>query len=46
MINMIQLGRALTDPDLTPPVKALYVYNANPASIVPNQELVLQGPRA
>ena len=43
LINMIQLGRALTDPDLAPPVKALYVYNANPASIVPNQELVLRG---
>lgn len=43
VINMIQLGRALTDPDLAPPVKALYVYNANPASIVPNQELVLEG---
>jgi anaerobic selenocysteine-containing dehydrogenase len=43
VINMIQLGRALTDPDQSPPVKALYVYNANPASIVPNQELVLQG---
>jgi anaerobic selenocysteine-containing dehydrogenase len=44
-INMIRLGRALTDPDLRPPVKALYVYNANPATIVPNQELVLQGLR-
>jgi anaerobic selenocysteine-containing dehydrogenase len=43
VINMIQLGRALTDPDLAPPVKALYVYNANPASITPNQELVLRG---
>jgi anaerobic selenocysteine-containing dehydrogenase len=43
LINMIQLGRALTDPDLTPPVKALYVYNANPAAVVPNQELVLRG---
>ena len=43
LINMIQLGRALTDPDLAPPVKALYGYNANPASIVPNQELVLRG---
>jgi anaerobic selenocysteine-containing dehydrogenase len=43
VINMVQLGRALTDPDLAPPVKALYVYNANPASITPNQELVLQG---
>ncbi len=44
-INMIKLGRALTDPDLRPPVKALYVYNANPATVVPNQELVLQGLR-
>lgn len=44
-INMIRLGRALTDPELAPPVKALYVYNANPASVVPNQELVLQGLR-
>jgi anaerobic selenocysteine-containing dehydrogenase len=43
VVNMIQLGRALTDPDLRPPVKALYVYNANPASIAPNQELVLRG---
>jgi anaerobic selenocysteine-containing dehydrogenase len=43
IINMIQLGRALTDPDLRPPVKALYVYNANPATVVPNQELVLRG---
>jgi anaerobic selenocysteine-containing dehydrogenase len=44
-INMIRLGRALTDPDLRPPVKALYVYNANPATVVPNQELVLEGLR-
>jgi anaerobic selenocysteine-containing dehydrogenase len=43
LINMIQLGRALTDPALAPPVKALYVYNANPASVAPNQELVLRG---
>jgi anaerobic selenocysteine-containing dehydrogenase len=44
-INMIKLGRALTDPELAPPVRALYVYNANPASIAPNQELVLEGLR-
>jgi anaerobic selenocysteine-containing dehydrogenase len=43
VINMIQLGRALTEPDMRPPVKALYVYNANPAAICPNQERVLQG---
>jgi anaerobic selenocysteine-containing dehydrogenase len=42
-INMVRLGRALTDPSLSPPVQALYVYNSNPASIVPNQELVLRG---
>jgi anaerobic selenocysteine-containing dehydrogenase len=43
--NMVRLGRALTDPDLAPPVKALYVYNSNPLAICPNQELVRQGLR-
>jgi anaerobic selenocysteine-containing dehydrogenase len=43
VINMIRLGQALTDPDMAPPVKALYVYNANPAAVVPNQDLVLRG---
>ncbi|HWN55941.1 MAG TPA: molybdopterin oxidoreductase family protein [Methylomirabilota bacterium] len=42
-INMTRLGRALTDAAMRPPVKALYVYNSNPASIAPNQELVLRG---
>jgi anaerobic selenocysteine-containing dehydrogenase len=42
-INMVRLGRALTDADMRLPVKALYVYNSNPASIAPNQELVLRG---
>jgi anaerobic selenocysteine-containing dehydrogenase len=43
VINMIQLGRALTDPTLAPPIKALYVYSSNPAAVCPNQTLVLQG---
>jgi anaerobic selenocysteine-containing dehydrogenase len=43
VINMIQLGRALTDPAMAPPVKALYVYSSNPAAICPNQSLVLAG---
>jgi len=43
VINMIQLGRALTDPALAPPVKSLYVYSSNPAAVCPNQTLVLQG---
>ncbi|MBI2202353.1 MAG: molybdopterin oxidoreductase family protein [Candidatus Rokubacteria bacterium] len=42
-INMIQLGRALTDERLAPPVRSLYVYNANPAAVCPNQSLVLRG---
>ena len=42
-INMIQLGRALTDPAMAPPVRALYVYNSNPAAVCPNQSLVLKG---
>src|SRR5439155_12180046 len=43
VINMVQLGRALTDGGLDPPVKALLVYNSNPATIAPNQNLVLEG---
>jgi anaerobic selenocysteine-containing dehydrogenase len=41
-INMTQLGRAL-GKDLEPPVKALFVYNANPAVTVPDQRAVLRG---
>jgi anaerobic selenocysteine-containing dehydrogenase len=42
-INMSQLGDALTD--LTPPVKALVVWNSNPAAIAPEQGKVLAGLR-
>lgn len=42
-INMIELGKALQNEDLQPPVKALFVYNANPAVTAPNQNLVLKG---
>ncbi len=44
-VNMVQLGRALTAPDLDPPIKALVVWNANPATTAPNQRLVLAGLR-
>lgn len=43
--NMVQIGRALTDPNLEPPVKALVVWNANPATTAPHQRLVLEGLR-
>ena len=42
-VNMTQLGRALTGGELDPPIRALFVYNANPASTVPNQNRVLAG---
>ena len=44
-INMSQLGQALTDPALDPPVKALVCWNSNPAAIAPDQERVLEGLR-
>ncbi len=44
-VNMVQLGQALTDPAMDPPIRALVVYNSNPAAIAPNQNRVLQGLR-
>jgi anaerobic selenocysteine-containing dehydrogenase len=44
-INMSQLGEALTDPELDPPVKALVCWNSNPAAIAPDQARVLAGLR-
>ena len=41
-INMIQIGDALTG-ELDPPVRAMYVYNANPAAAAPEQAKVRQG---
>lgn len=40
MVSMLQLGRALTQDDS---IRALVVYNANPAATAPRQELVWQG---
>jgi anaerobic selenocysteine-containing dehydrogenase len=47
VVNMSQLGQALTtlgmQPGEGPRVKALFVYNSNPAAIAPNQNDVLRG---
>ncbi len=46
VVNMSQLGRALTLPDAGvggPPVQALFVYNSNPAAVAPNGTDVLRG---
>ncbi len=44
VVNMNQLGAALTELQ-EPPVKALFVYNSNPAAVAPNQNAVLAGLR-
>jgi len=47
-INMIRLGDALTLPDAGvggPPVRALIVYNSNPAAVAPDRNRVLAGLR-
>jgi anaerobic selenocysteine-containing dehydrogenase len=43
-LNMSSLGDVLTKVD-DPPVRALYVYNSNPAAIAPDQARVLEGLR-
>ncbi|HEX8088430.1 MAG TPA: molybdopterin oxidoreductase family protein [Blastocatellia bacterium] len=40
-INMSRLGEALTEA--SPPVRALYVYNSNPAAVAPDQSKVIEG---
>ncbi|MDQ6829673.1 MAG: molybdopterin oxidoreductase family protein [Gemmatimonadota bacterium] len=45
-INMIRLGDALTLPDAGvggPPVKAMIVYNSNPAAVAPDRGAVTRG---
>ncbi len=42
LVNMSTLGEALTRLD-DPPIKALVVYNSNPAAVAPNQNAVLRG---
>ena len=42
-VNMIQLGRVLTDPTMNPAIRALYVWNSNPAVIAADQQKVLEG---
>ena len=42
IVNMNHLGRALTEY-ADPPVKALFVYNSNPAATSPDQRRILEG---
>ena len=42
IVNMNQLGRALTEFD-APPIKVLFVYNSNAAVTTPDQKRILKG---
>jgi len=42
VLNMSELGRVLEQVD-DPPVKALFVYNSNPAAIAPDHNRVIRG---
>jgi len=44
VVNMVKLGGALNTLD-DPPVKALFVYNSNPAAVCPNHNDVIRGLR-
>ncbi len=44
IVNMVELGKALNTLD-DPPVKALFVYNSNPAAVCPNHNEVVRGLR-
>jgi anaerobic selenocysteine-containing dehydrogenase len=41
-VNMVELGKALNSLS-DPPVKALFVYNSNPAAVCPNHNEVVRG---
>ncbi len=42
VVNMSELGKALTQLN-DPPVKAIFVYNSNPAVVAPNHNDVIKG---
>ncbi|MBZ5705856.1 MAG: molybdopterin-dependent oxidoreductase [Acidobacteriia bacterium] len=41
-VNMVELGKALNTLE-HPPIKALFVYNSNPAAVCPNHNEVIRG---
>src|SRR5712692_2802244 len=44
VVNMVELGKALNTLE-NPPIKALFVYNSNPAAVCPNHIEVIRGLR-
>jgi anaerobic selenocysteine-containing dehydrogenase len=42
-LNIVDVGRHLTDPTLAPPIKALVIYNHNPLIVHPDQNRMRRG---
>jgi anaerobic selenocysteine-containing dehydrogenase len=42
-LNIIDVGKHLTDPDLAPPLQALFIYNHNPLIVHPDQNRLRRG---
>jgi anaerobic selenocysteine-containing dehydrogenase len=43
LINIIDVGRHLNDPTMSPPLKALFIYNHNPLVVHPEQNVLRRG---
>ncbi len=43
VVNMVQLGSVLNSTTMVPPIRALFVYNSNPAAVCPNHNEVVRG---
>jgi len=43
VVNMVQLGSVLNSTTMVPPIRALFVYNSNPAAVCPNHNEVIRG---
>ena len=42
-LNIVDVGRHLLDPNLAPPIKALFIYNHNPLVVHPDQNRMRRG---
>jgi len=42
-LNIVDVGKHLTDPTLAPPLKALFIYNHNPLVVHPDQNRMRRG---
>jgi anaerobic selenocysteine-containing dehydrogenase len=43
VVNMVQIGQALNDPTMDPPIKSMFVYNSDPANCVPDTNSARKG---